>query len=68
MLARSFGSTHNSPPPSVSAKRYQRLIPDDEIVSMMSAFEKRQGAPFSLVTPAAFLNLFRSRHGFVLAP
>ena len=50
MLARSFGSTHNSPPPSVSAKRYQRLIPDDEIVSMMSAFEKRQGAPFSLVT------------------
>jgi hypothetical protein len=43
------------------------LIPDDEIVSMMSAFEKRQGAPFSLVTPAAFLNLFRNRHGFVLA-
>ena len=36
--------------PSVSAKRYQRLIRDDEIVSMMSAFERRQGAPFSLVT------------------
>lgn len=36
--------------PSGSAKRYQRLIRDDEILSMMLAFEKRQGAPFSLVT------------------
>jgi hypothetical protein len=36
--------------PSGSAKRYQRLIRDDEILSMMLALERRQGAPFSLTT------------------
>jgi hypothetical protein len=36
--------------PSGSVKRYQRLIRDDEILSMMLAFERRSGAPFSLVS------------------